>query len=91
MIAEGLIWKNLSSLLVVCVIMAFIFNVAGKLLDGGFISAVTAFALIGNGTIFESGAVQEFASISAALKNLLFLLLLRLILKIPKNQTSKRT
>ena len=90
MIAEGLIWDGLGSLLVACALMALIFNVAGKLLDGGFISGVTAFALIGNGTIFESGPVQEFTSISAAIKNLLFLLLLRFILKSHENQISNK-
>ena len=81
MIGEGLIWKGLVSLVVECGLMALIFNLVGKLLDRDFVSAVTALALIGNGTIFESGVVQESAKMSAALKNLLFLVFLKSLFK----------
>jgi hypothetical protein len=81
MIAEGWIWKGLISLVVECALMALLFNIIGRLLDGNFVCAVTGFALIGNGTIFESGVIQTTAKISAALKNLLFILLLRALLK----------
>lgn len=86
MIGEGWIWKGLISLVVACSVMAFIFNGVGRLLDGNYVRASASFALIGNGTIFESGVVQEFTSVSAAIKNLLFILVVRAFLRIKTNR-----
>lgn len=82
MIAEGYIWAGLGSMILECLAIACIFFWVGKLLDGNSIKILFAFGLLQNGSIFESGLVSFAASLSGALKIVLFIWLYKIISRI---------
>jgi hypothetical protein len=73
MIAEGLIWSGVTSLIIECSIFALIFIWVGRLMDGRPINRIFAFGLIANSAIFEMGTVQFSSTLSSAIKIFLFL------------------
>lgn len=74
MIAEGLIWDGLISLVIECLLFSFLFIWIGKLLTGLPISRFLAFTLISNGSFFETGTVGFASTLSGAVKLYLFLI-----------------
>jgi hypothetical protein len=84
MIAEGLIWSGMTSLIIECLIFALIFIWAGRLMDAQPINRIFAFGLIANSTIFEMGTVQFSSALSSTVKIFLFLIVsnkLRMLLQ----------
>lgn len=77
MIGEGWIWNGFISLILECLLMGALFYFVGQLLEGRTTAVITAFGVIGNSTIFEAGTVQVATSVSGAIKNLLFLIILK--------------
>lgn len=79
MIAEGLIWRGFSSLIVECILIALLFNWLGQLLEKGLLSSFFAFGIISNMTLFEIGLVSICSSFNATLKFMLFIWVLTLL------------
>jgi hypothetical protein len=73
MIAEGLIWGGLLSLVIECLVFSIIFIAIGNMLDGKMFGVVSAFCLISNATIFETGTVGFGSILNSASKILPFL------------------
>ncbi len=73
MIAEGLVWSGIGSLIFECIAIAMIFIWIGNLLDKSPLSVMFAFGLIANGSVFEMGLVQFSQILSGAVKMLAFL------------------
>lgn len=74
-IAEGYVWNGVSSVLLECAIVAFLFLVVARSLRGSVYEIFFAFGVIGNGRIFENGTVALAAGISSTMKFVLFILI----------------
>ena len=73
MVAEGLIWNGLASLIVECLLFSVIFIFIGTMLERGPLPVLMAFGLIGNGSLFENGSIGFVSLLSGTAKMLVFI------------------
>jgi len=81
MIAEGIIWNGYVSLLMECAFFSLIFLVIGKLLNGNTYGVLSAFCLMSNATVFETGTIGFASILNSASKLLPFVFLTFWVLK----------
>lgn len=70
-IAEGYIWGGMTSMLLESAIVAFLFILISRSLNGSIYSVFFAIGMIGNGRVFENGSVTLAAVFSSTAKFLL--------------------
>jgi hypothetical protein len=85
-IAEGYVWDGIFSMILECIIIALIFIVVSRALDGTILNAIFGIGMIGNGRVFENGIIGIAGTTSSTLKFVMFIYVISKVFPAPKRK-----